>query len=950
MTPKPAIVVCLFDQKSGPARDPNNAKLAEMERVQYTASDIIRYCARLDLLPGPCTPPVDVPLYITRDGKVGAVAFRNFQCDDNLASMARELEHDARMASHSIKRPWIHGCISIDASPEDHHGQPEDLLKMGDALMKAFGVEENRYMLAVHLDSNNIHIHFFYARVDSEGRLRERDRKMPKFMAEEATALLAHEFGFSLAPRHLSRVTPDGIMDLASESIVRTLDFREVHDGMRKRNAARKKTKRNELLTLALVARHEAKNLLEFRQLLAPHGITYERHGSGAEFIDINGDVHKASDVDTAKRFTPTHLFGGTLLTDFPPTPPEVVQQADEARAYAKLARAVDDGAKLADVSDDDANLASLPGEKASPTITPKPAHNADDEYDRFIADRPRHPQMQCENERRWDASVKASFREKPGRPPASPELPGWPQRMCVKGAFGAADNRPAPITFAGDRYQTIERAGHTEIWSGTELVASIQYSRMAILSNKEEDLRAAMKAAQKAWGSVEIYGRPAFKKKMARLALELGVPITNPELQGPLEEARARLAKRQTPTPAKLPTHAPSAHQPDSGPRPTMLSAKMTTPVDRETSNPKTALQVTLPADANSGSRSVSPGTVEVVGARPEAPSILASIDRAGHLSEPITNLIDRADRERWDVTLVRHEGNPRALLVPPNGEHAPDRKQQFSSDFQNLLRPLFERQRRDHDLMIKAANAGDLRLELINNGSQNRSRDVVTSLDREVLKLWQSYKNQTSFTTQLLTILRQNRSIEQERAKAVKAVEAAQEAKRNHTRKLAQMLAAGPTENLDAKIVTSAERNGNKLLEPPEALPGDASEKLREPAINHAFSTIAPTKETAMSPNDIVRVGGPSSHISQAEREQILRPRVLGTASPADPPAVSQKASTKRLSEDPKPITTTPQVDPTKPPTPTQASEQNVRRSPTNADVERNKLLDAYSKGFGR
>ena len=102
MTQKPTIVVSLFDQKS------NGPKVTEMSRVYYTASDIIRYCVRLNLLPGPYRPPVNVPAYITRAGTVGAVAFVNFETND-LAGMARELEHDAKMAS-TLKRPWISVC------------------------------------------------------------------------------------------------------------------------------------------------------------------------------------------------------------------------------------------------------------------------------------------------------------------------------------------------------------------------------------------------------------------------------------------------------------------------------------------------------------------------------------------------------------------------------------------------------------------------------------------------------------------------------------------------------------------------------------------------------------------------------------------------------------------------------------------------------------------------
>ena len=954
---RPTIVVCLFDQKSGTGHNPDNAKVAEMKRVPHTASDIIRYCARLKILPGPYRPPVDVPFYITRGGEVGAVAFRNFECNNHLAGMARELEHDAWMASPSVKRPWIHGCISIDVSPRDYDGQPEDLLKMGHSLMRKFGVEENRYMLAVHLDSSKIHVHFFYARVDSEGRLRERDRKMSKFMADEATALLAHEFGFSLASRHLSRVTPEGILDLASDSIVRTMDFEEVPNGMRRRNAARKKTKRNDLLTLALVARHEAADLLELRQMLAPHGITYERNGSGARFIDVEGEMHDASIVDTVRRFTPTNLFGGALLTDFPPTPAELADQAKEARAYAKLARAFDDDAKLPRASDDDANLAYafdddakvalLPRTEASPIIISKPSRSADAGYGRFVADRLDDPRTPCEDERCWDAGVRAIFRERPGRPRESPKLPGWPQRMCVRGAIGAPDDRPAPIAFAGDQYRTIERAWQTEIWNGRELVASVRYSRMAILSNNEDDLRAALKAAHKAWGSVEVHGRPAFKKKMARLALELDIPLSNRELQRPLAQARVDLAKSQTPSPAKLPAHVPSAHDSGGGKRPVTHSKGTATSTNRGSLNPMTESQIAPPADAKCESRSVIPETAEIAGAEREASPIVTSDGTAKNTPEPIAILIDRADRERWEITLVRHEGDVRAHFVPPLGELAPEHKQRFQSDFQNLLRPLLKRQRSDHDLLFDAVRNGKLRLESASGNSNDTPREAVTSSDTEVMKLWQSYKNQAEFTARLLERLRQTRQEEQEWKMSTKA---AQEAKRNLTRNLAQVLAAGPTEAMDLRIVSSAEPTAEKPEGQPEVPADVASDMKCKPVIDHVPSTNTARRERDTSSSEVTRVSGPLSQVSQAARDDILRPRVLGNDNSAHSSAKSPMARIGTPPGSSTAIKTRPKVDLLKTPSSTPASEQKNRRAPVNEDVERTKLLNAMSKGLGK
>lgn len=561
---KPTIVVCLFDQKSNAYTPSTDARLAQMKAVRYTASDIVRYCTRLNLLPGPYTPPLDLPLYITRGGEVGDVAFRNFDTRD-LAGMSRELERDANMASKSLDRPWIHGCISIDVSPAEFDGKPDELLKMGHALMKMFGVEKNRYMLAVHLDSGKIHVHFFYSRVDSEGRLRERNRKLPRFMAEEATARLAQQFGFSLEPRHLSRATPDGILDLASDCLVRDLNFVELQGGMKSRNTARKKTKRNELLTLALVARHEASNLLEFRTLLAPHGITYEKKGSGAEFVDINDDRFNASDVDEKRRFTPSNMFNGALLTDFPETPESLRHQAERVRADAKLAHDIREHANLPDESHADAGLtdgthADAKMASAEPTANavrskkkPTPGQNEQSALELFFADCSPDHENATDAEKRWDAAAVATMKSRPGRPPKEPIMPGWPASTRFHGCLGSRERRSSRVKFSY-AYTMMETPSQTEVWRQGELVASIRYSRMAIISNKEEDLREALLAAHRAWGSVEVFGKPKFKKQMAKLAAEMNIPVSNPELQDGI--ARMTKAKRQ---PTKiLPTHIP--------------------------------------------------------------------------------------------------------------------------------------------------------------------------------------------------------------------------------------------------------------------------------------------------------------------------------------------------------------------------------------------------------
>jgi hypothetical protein len=171
--------------------------------------------------------------------------------------------------------------------------------------------------------------------------------------------------------------------------------------------------------------------------------------------------------------------------------------------------------------------------------------HDADAEFERVIADRPDGRRILSDaaedsiDKARWDRAVKAAMKEdRRGRPPPAPELPGWPRSMHVEGVVAAVGRKRARIMFP-EPYRVQEREWQTEVWSGSTLIATVQYSRMAILSKRDQDLRASLLAAKASWGTVQVIGNPKFKKRMTALAAELGVPISNPELADTMAIAR---------------------------------------------------------------------------------------------------------------------------------------------------------------------------------------------------------------------------------------------------------------------------------------------------------------------------------------------------------------------------------------------------------------------------
>ncbi len=130
-SPKPpTIVVIIFDQKNPKAK------------LLQDASSVMRYIARLQGLPGPCSPPVPVMDYVLRDEAVTAFAASGFETS-SLSGMARELKVDKLAADKRIDPVLVHGTISIKVAPDRADQSSEELLDVGHRLMKLFGVDKN---------------------------------------------------------------------------------------------------------------------------------------------------------------------------------------------------------------------------------------------------------------------------------------------------------------------------------------------------------------------------------------------------------------------------------------------------------------------------------------------------------------------------------------------------------------------------------------------------------------------------------------------------------------------------------------------------------------------------------------------------------------------------------------------------------------------------------------
>lgn len=659
--------------------DKKNTKV----RLQQDASGVLRYIARLQGLPDGHSPPDMMLDYVARDPAVLAFAASGFE-STSLCNMARELAVDTKAAGTKVYPTLVHGAISIKVAPDQVEHSAKDLLAVGHRLMKLFGVEENRYVLAVHGDTDHLHLHFLYSRVGIHGALRERERKLPKFMAEEACAVLANEFGFDLESRHLSRVVDDGVLDLASGKLTRDAGFNAIPAGGKARNAARATMKGDDLRKLALVALHlSGGDLGRFRSELAEHGISYLPAGTGSHLEDVNGKSLPASDVDHRFRLGKIKLVG--VASGLPPEPLEIRERVAQRRR----------------------DLVALE----------VPKSDASAEWERYARHRDvtGSPLEQFRSQADWcDEDVKRAFREdKRGRPMKRDKSVTWPANTHAAGALGCPTFHLSTITLDPGKYKKVEQKWRSEFWDGDALVATVRYDRLVIYSNKAEDQRAALMAAQKAWGKVEVFGDRKFKIKMVKLAAELGVDLSNPELQAPLADARFRIKAD------------------------TLANLSVAVPVPEEKLPP---LETTTPASAMAAE-----ATNPQVGEASPLGSTGTTKTIAGPVLGQTTTVpaLRQIDETRASLVKTKNGEGWLVLLVPSEAKHfGMSEEVQRLPEVQRQLQALYDRQEQEHALIIDSVVSGRSKVEKVKHPYDGAATYKFATDDDDLAALWRLHQ----------------------------------------------------------------------------------------------------------------------------------------------------------------------------------------------------------------
>ncbi len=443
--------------------------------------DVVRYITRttgLELWSGADIETLSQ--YIAREGAAWVLPL-NF-ISTTFPAQIKELELAALPGSKSSKSPYGLLVLSTSKSTLPMESQKAKLAEAGMLALQYLGVRRNRAFLAIHDDTENLHLHIIYCRYNSSGRLTEREaNKFRRYLMEDLTARIAIDLDYRLESGAKTRANDRReLVDHISGCVVRDAAFEPVLEGCKARNRARQLLNTgHKLETLAIAAYCQSGDLTRFRRVLAEDGVGYVNSrggnkGGGAVFIDAVGTHHSASDVN--RRFGRGKIFGGRFKAGLPLVPPAIeLQRIRNAMALAS---------SMTSQNGEDA-----PSYADAPSLTFKQQQEADRRLRRGYAD------------------------QKTGAP-RKIDLGEWP----VGFPWGGIRARTAAGAAFFDLGITPKKClHHTELWRHDILIAVQRSDQIVVYSRNQEDLRALLLAAHRQWGTVKLERFPIMLDRTRR-------------------------------------------------------------------------------------------------------------------------------------------------------------------------------------------------------------------------------------------------------------------------------------------------------------------------------------------------------------------------------------------------------------------------------------------------
>lgn len=670
--------------------------------------------------------------YIGRDGAawVNGVNFHS----KKFPARIKELELAAQAHPRASKSQFGLLVLSTGTTSLSKAEQIERLKKAGLLALKYLGVGGNRAFLAIHDDTKNLHLHIIYCRYDTAGRLVEREPgKFRRYLLEDLTARIAFELGYRLENGANTRPNDQGeAVDRVSNRVVRDAAFEPVLEGCKERNLKRQLLDTDHKIELvAMQAYWRSRDLPEFRRLLAKDGIAYinsglKKIGGGAVFVDADGSRHAASDVNP--RFRRGKIFNKAYKAGLPPEPPAIKMRREQQAAVLASAFTSQNGA-------------DAPTYAGVQSLTLKQQHEADRRLQRGFSD------------------------ERPGAP-RKVDLGEWP--------IGFPQGGLRAPTAAGKAFMEFgitprDRLHHVELWRDGQLIALQRSDQIVVYSRKVDDMRALLEAAHKQWGTVELTGNSKFKARMADIAAELNIPISNPELALRIERRRALLEQHRD---RKISAQARSeAHK-------SVVALGVTEGVDQaqgpDTNDPvrsnldrdgppgagkQQSRKEDLPRREDHGTlprrSKLDDNETPLATARPRLPVLTDATAAAAPPSSADTlmmTVIAQIDETRAPLVAMTRLGTRTVLLEPNSAEHfrLPENAQR-RPELQVQLQLLYDRQEQEQNQLLDAIFSGQAKIDQTKHPYGGDITYRVTTWAEHLAQLWRLHQWSTRLQSKL-------------------------------------------------------------------------------------------------------------------------------------------------------------------------------------------------------
>ncbi|PZU56709.1 MAG: hypothetical protein DI547_15730 [Sphingobium sp.] len=548
---------------------PGKARLDELTLIEAAKSQVVRYIGS-DKASGEITAAdIQAAREIAESERVVQILTRNLLSTD-LADIQFEMAVVAGMAP-GAEDPIEHIVISWR---EGEHPSPEQVEEVLDIVLAVAGLSRHQAYAVLHGDTNNDHLHVALNRVDPvTGERVQIGRNVERSIEtlHQGVAIVEHRQGWAPQDQALYRADEQGCYDRETGTKVRDAGMlpcashaersrirqwraeqkveRKISPAARdyERRTGLESLQRRVIETAAPVLR-ESRSWDEVHRGLAAEGMRYTMLSSGA-VIGCGGRtiaasaawggasaakmVERLGAVEEAAADVAVAQFEDRLV-------PKLHAAAEKRRAREALRRE-----QLA-LDDSIAHAHDRIGEQYRRQVAQDPQADTEELNDirqRASADLFSLREAIRLLKQRQHAQVRRKRRALDRHGLVGEGLAGDQDIDDVAALLIGDDATPAPLTdvsvLANERYDIVETDDRRDYYRQARLAFVERRDRIEVHATDDDALRHALRLAQAKWGSVSAVGDGDFLDRIACLAVEEGITLTNPALQDRMARMR---------------------------------------------------------------------------------------------------------------------------------------------------------------------------------------------------------------------------------------------------------------------------------------------------------------------------------------------------------------------------------------------------------------------------